>query len=337
MLRTKRFQNRITAGRLTLPAAILISVACWTLTALLLPQAMPTAEQEGYVLWQRFAAACVPQWADRTACFVLHAVIGYFLIGLNNAFGIIRMRASVQTSVYFLLVSVCPWLHTLHAGDVAAVAWLVALYFLFKSYQRTHPSGCLFHASACIGAGSLAFPQLLFFVPVFWIGTYNFQSLTPKSFFASLTGLILPYWFLLGYAFLSGEPRLFLLPFAELADFSPVGRGFEPWLAVSTAFLLVLFLASGTHCLAAGHEDKLRTRSYLNFLIFLSFCLFVGIALQPVMGTHLMPLLLIGVSVLTGHLFVLTGSRGSNLFFIGVLAGLLLLFAFNLWTLLQTH
>ena len=41
-------------------------------------------------------------------CFILYSVIGYFLIGLNNAFAIIRMRASVQTAIYFLLISVCP-------------------------------------------------------------------------------------------------------------------------------------------------------------------------------------------------------------------------------------
>ena len=40
---------------------------------------------------------------------------------------------------------------------------------------------------------------------------------------------------------------------------------------VYTPFIYV----SSSHCLIAGYEDKIRTRSYLHFLIFLNFCIFV--------------------------------------------------------------
>lgn len=129
--------------------------------------------------------------------FILYSVIGYFLIGLNNAFAIIRMRASVQTAIYFLLISVCPTMHILYAGDLVAVTFLIALYFLFKSYQQSKPASYLFHAFVFIGMGSLLFPQLIFFVPVFWIGAYSFQSLHPKSFSLRLSAgayLIGFYW-----------------------------------------------------------------------------------------------------------------------------------------------
>ena len=190
-MRTKRFQNRITAGRFTLPAAILISVSCWILTAVLLPET--ETQQSGYSLWETFCDFCIPTWANRLFSFILYAVIGYFLIQLNNTFAIIRMRASVQTSVYFLLISVCPSLHMLYAGDLASASFLVALFFLFRSYQQARPTGSLFHAFVFIGLGSLLFPQLMLFAPIFWIGAYNFQSLQPKSFFASLVGWSVPY------------------------------------------------------------------------------------------------------------------------------------------------
>lgn len=96
-------------------------------------------------------------------------------------------------------------------------------------------------------------------------------------------------------------------------------------------YLFLLFIVSSVHCLVAGYEDKIRTRSYLHFLIFLTFCIFVYILLQPAQTFHLLPLLLIGVSILTGHFVVLTNSRASNVFFICALAGLILLFGFNVW------
>lgn len=334
-MRSQRFQNRVTAGRLTLPAAIFISVTCWVLSAVLLPDS--DIRRESYPLWEAFRNACIPAWGNRLSSFLLYSVIGYFLIGLNNAFAIIRMRASVQTAIYFLLVSVCPAIHTVYTGDLAAVIFLIALYFLFRSYQQPKPAGYLFHASVFIGTGSLLFPQLTFFMPVSWIGAYSFQSLHPKSFSASLIGWSVPYWFLLGYAYISGQMELFCQPFRELADFRPIRFGFQPWELATTGYLLLLYIVSSSHCLVTGYEDKIRTRSYLHFLIFLNFCIFVYMGLQPALYPHLLSLLLIGISILTGHLFALTNSRSSNIFFIIMLAGLFILFGFNLWTLLQIH
>ena len=244
------------------------------------------------------------------------------------------MRASVQTSVYFLLIAVCPSIHILYAGDVAAAAFLIALFFLFKSYQQARPTGNIFHAFVFIGLGSLLFPQLMLFVPIFWIGAYNFQSLHPKSFFASLVGWSVPYWFLLGHAFFYGQMELFYQPFRELVTFTPIRFDFQPWELATLGYLFVLFIVSAVHCLVAGYEDKIRTRSYLHFLILLNFCIFIYLILQPALGVHLLSLLLIGTSILAGHLFVLTSSRSSNIFFICALAGLFILFGFNIWTLL---
>ena len=197
------------------------------------------------------------------------------------------------------------------------------------------PAGILFYSFLFIGAGSLFFPQLTLFIPIFWIGAYSFQALTPKSFFGGLIGWTLPYWFLFGHAYFYGEIELFYQPFIELVTFHPITLwNFPLWEIATLGYLLLLFIVSSVHCLVAGYEDKIRTRSYLHFLIFLTFCIFVYILLQPAQTFHLLPLLLIGVSILTGHFVVLTNSRASNVFFICALAGLILLFGFNVWMLL---
>lgn len=90
---------------------------------------------------------------------LIYAIIGYFLIELNNQFGIIRMRASMQTAIYFLFVTVCPEMHLLYAGDIAALASLISIYFLFRSYQQSHAAGYLFYSFLFIGMGSIIFPN----------------------------------------------------------------------------------------------------------------------------------------------------------------------------------
>ena len=334
-MRNKRLQGRVTAGRFTLPVVILICLVCWMATSFLLPDMNPDKEA-GYSLWQSACAFLPPAWINRIISFGLYAIIGYFLIELNNTYGIIRMRASVQTSLYFLLVTACPGMHLLYAGDVAAVAYLVSLYFLFKSYQQPHPVGYVFHSFAFIGIGSLLFPQLLFFIPVWLIGSYSFQSLTVRSFCGALIGLTLPYWFLLGHAFFYGQMELFYQPFTELVHFQRIDplKELSLWELVTLGYLFILFVVSAVHCIVCGFDDKIRTRSFLHFLIFLNICIFLFILLQPAHCMDLLSLLMIGVSILVGHLFVLTSSKASNLFFIGSMAGLFFLFCFNVWTLL---
>ena len=325
----------MTAGRWTLPVVTFSCTLCWVLMAMFLPGNWP-ANENTYGLWQ-FVHILLPSiWMEYVVSFLLYGITGYFLIELNNAFTIIRMRASVQTSIYFMLVTACPVMHLLYAGDIASVAFLISTYFLFKSYQEPKPTGFIFYSFLFIGIGSLVLPQFTFFTILWLISAYRFQALTLKSFCAALLGWSLPYWFLFGHACYYQQIDLFYAPFIELANFEPVFR-FEQmplWEIATLGYLFVLYVSSSIHFMVAGFEDKIRTRAYLQFLAEITFWLFIFIFLQPVHGINLLPMLLISVSILTAHLFVLTHSKTSNIFFISLMVILLLLFGLNIWTLL---
>ena len=308
-MRNKRLQNQVTAGRFTLPAVTLICTLCWVSTSFLFPQlaSIPTQDNQPF-FWQSIQSFLLPGWAEQIVSFLIYAIIGYFLIELNNQFGIIRMRASMQT----------------------------AIYFLFRSYQQSHAAGYLFYSFLFIGMGSIIFPQLTVFSVLWILEAYRFQSLTLRSFCGALLGWMLPYWFLFGHAFFYNEMDLFYRPFIELSTF---GEAFhlqtlQSWELAILGYLLILFIVSAVHCIAAGFEDKIRTRAYLQFLIDLTIFLFLLIAIQPNYCNDLLPLLMISNSILIGHFFVLTNSKSSNVFFIISLVSLTLLFAFNIWTLL---
>ena len=336
-MRNKKLQNQVTAGRFTLPVVILICTLCWVSTYFLFPDLMTAPTQENLSsFWQSARDFLLPGWAERIVSFLVYAVIGYFLIELNNQFGIIRMRASMQTAIYFLLVTACPEMHLLYAGDIAALAFLISIYFLFKSYQQSRAAGYLFYSFLFIGAGSILFPQLTVLSVLWLFEAYRFQALTPRSFCGALLGWMLPYWMLFGHAFFYNEMELFYRPFIELTTFGDVFnlQILQTWELAVLGYLLVLFIVSAVHCIAAGFEDKIRTRAYLQFLIDLPIFLFLLIAIQPNYCSDLLPLLMISCSILIGHFFVLTNSKSSNVFFIVSLVSLILLFAFNIWTLL---
>jgi hypothetical protein len=336
-MRNKSLQSQVTTGRLTLPVVILICALCWVLTYFLFPDSIAsTTSKDSSSFLQSTRDLLLPGWAERIISFLVCAIIGYFLIELNNQFSIIRMRASMQTAIYFLLVTVCPGMHLLYIGDIVALGSLISIYFLFKSYQQAQAAGYLFYSFFFIGAGSILFPQLTILSVLWLLESYRFQSLTPRSFCGALLGWMLPYWMLFGHAFFYNEMELFYRPFNQLLAFGEVFHLpiLQPWELAILGYLLVMFIVSAVHCVAAGFEDKIRTRAYLQFLIDLTLFLFLLIALQPIYCSALLPLLIISSSILIGHFFVLTNSKSSNVFFIISLVGLILLFAFNIWTLL---
>lgn len=323
----------MTTGRFTLPVVIFITLICWAIVFFFISD-FPES-RNSYSFLRILSTNALPLWANQIISFSLHIVIGYFLIALNNTFGLIRVRASVQTTVYLLLVTASPFIHTLSSGDVAAISLLLAIYYLFGSYQSTTPSKLLFQSALFIGIGSLAFPQLTFFMLPLWIGAFNMKSLTFRSFWASIIGWAFPFWFFFGYAFCTDRMELFYQPFVEMATFHPIDIDlFHPWEIVTLLFCAILFICSGIHTLVSSFADKIRTRIYLRFLILLTLFIFLLCILQPIHGVNLISPLLIGISILVGHTFALTHSKASNLFFVFVHIGLIALFCFNVWMLL---
>ena len=326
----KRFQARVVAGRYTLPAALLIVFACRLLAQAVLPvQGRPAGEGS---LWAGYVS--LPPALAYWGGFLAQALAGCLLIVLNNAFALIRIRASFQTAVWFaLLASFPPALYALHAGDAAALAFVCALYFLFGSYRHPSAPSFLFAAATCWGVGCLAVPQLVFFLPFLWIGAWMFQSLSLRGFLATLLGWALPYWFLLGHAYWHGQMDLFLAPFRDMARVAPPFRGFDAPMAGMLGYLFVLWAVAAGRFFAKGYEDKIRTRNYLRFLVWMALAFFFYAVLQPPYGALLMPLSAACVSVLAGHLFVLGHGRMANAFFILALAGVFALYLWNVWRL----
>ncbi|MDR0894544.1 MAG: hypothetical protein LBN06_04500 [Prevotellaceae bacterium] len=311
----QRLQHILTTGHYALPVAIILALICWGI-----PFVTPAGQTS---------------WISSVIGFLSYAVIGYLLILLNNSFALIRIRASVQTIVYLMLVAACPMIHHLSAEDVATAFYLLALFMLLFSYQQSTVSTQMFYSFLFLGTGSLLYPQLTYFVPLFWIGGYMFQSLSSRSFFAGCLGWLLPYWFLLAYAYLADDMRLFVDLFGELTTFRFIfERGFQPWEAATLLYLFILFAVSSVHDLTNGFQEKMRTRVYMQFFSLLTLFFFLFVVLQPEQTSQMLPFLLINVSLLGGHFLALSDSRSSNWFVIFMLMGLLLLFAFNVWMLL---
>lgn len=326
----KRFQNKITAGKFTFPVVITIFALLWGLIYFVKPEIEPT--KEGYYYTQLINNLSLNEFLERIINFILYGVIIYILIGINNTYSLIRTRTTFQACIYSLFIAACPVLQPLQQGALVTIAVCISLYFLFRTYQKNEPTGNIFHSYLFLGLGSLLFPQLIYLFPVWIIGEYNLQSLTPRTFFAGLVGISFPYWFLLGHAFFYNEMELFYAPFKELISFNPVNFNTIPlWELVTVGVVFLITLISIIHYLFNNYQDKIRTRSYLNFLVLLGVILLASLLLQPQHTKTVLPLLLICTSILMGHFFALTSSKASNVIFIISIILLIALLYCNLW------
>ena len=328
MSRSNRTQPRVIAGRATLPAVLAICTLFWLLAGWLQPS-LPAAPGGG-VADEVLSLLPLPAWLGRMLNFALYLLMGYLLIGLNNTFAFIRLRASIPAAVFLLLYGTCPWLHPLQAGSGAGVAVLLSLFFQLHSYRRSRPMGWLFHTFLFLGIGSLAVPQVTWLAPIYWIGAYQFRSLTTRSFLASLVGWAVPWWFVLGHAYFYGQMELFTAPMEQIASFVSPLQDFEPWQIGLLCYIIILYVVSAWHCAVSVHIDNLRIRHYLNFLTELTFYMLMMLILQPRLITPLLSLPMASTAILAGHLLVWTGGRRGIIFLTVMLILLCTLFIFQL-------
>lgn len=304
-MRENRLQINVATGRMTLPVAVLFCLLIWLI---------------GLDSWSELGTLATV------------ALTGYLMIEANTTFSLIRTRTSLPVCIYWCLFSALGFLHPFQWSCCAVPAFMAAAFSLFYSYESARAVFPVFHAFLFLSLGSLAFPQLLYYVPLFLFGAFVFRALSVKSVFAALFGLLVPYLFLFGHAFWHDEMPLFYAPFQELVSSRPVvwsEVSVVEW--VSWIVVMVLQMVCSVHYFQVSYQDKSRTRIFLFFWLYLSLFTLLFLLLQPCHLMVLLPIQLIGTSFLAGHLFTLTRNRFASVFFIVMLVSSFLLTCYNLW------
>ena len=292
-------------GRFTLPVVILICLLLWGST--------------------------FQEWNELISLGVT-VIIGYVFIETNTTFNLIRTRTSMPVCLYWLIATALFFLHPFEWTNLVPLVFILATYQLFHSYESVSSSPFIFHSFLFIGLGSIAFPQLLYMVPMLWGSMIPFRAISIKSFLASIIGLMTPYWFIFGYALYFNEMHILLTPLREAAHLYPIDYSHLtlPEIA-SWGFITLLLIVSGFHYWQISYMDKTRIRIYHSYLAIAGFWATLLSILQPVHWCEWLSIQLICTAFLCGHLFSLTRNRFSGIFFIVTFVLYILLMSFNLW------
>jgi hypothetical protein len=202
---------------------------------------------------------------------ILLTFAGAFLLHRTNyLLMIIREKTVMPFLLYVLLISSNPGGYPLNTTSPGMFCLLLAFYRLLTSYNEAGAIRKAFNIGLFIGLSSLLWVHVLWFIPVFWWGMYRFKIFTLRTFLSSITGLAVIYWFLFGWCVIQHDFTLFSLTFAPLTQIGITGDlagnlQTADWInLIYIAFLAVIAIVN---ILLHEHDDSLRTRRYLSFLI----------------------------------------------------------------------
>lgn len=262
-----------------------------------------------------------PLWND--LCQVLPGKAGTYLIGVllmlggaffvhraNYALVLIREKTLLPFLLYALLTSTNPDFFPLKATSVGVFCLILALYQLFISYHDEGAGDRAFNAGLLVGIGSLLWIHILCFMPLFWIGMYNFRSLSLRTFTASLLGVATIYWFLFGWCVWQHDMSPFTVPFASLFRLRPLAiLGTEGIDWIQIVWVASLTLIAAVNILTHEYEDNLRARQFLAFLIVMEVWSFGLFALYEQSSEECLEMACVPASILIAHFFSVKRGR----------------------------
>ena len=258
------------------------------------------------------------------SCYLLFRTIGEYQ--LYNA------RTHFPTGLFFAFVAGAPFLMPLQAGSISLVIILIALYVLMSTYQRHDAISEYLIGFSFLSLASILFPKWLFLVPFLLIGGSMMQSLTPRTFMATLIGLIIPYWISAGILFLFDKLDLFVVPFQQLIQFNAISYT-NMTLNEITAAGLLIFLAIPSFVLFPStlFTIKEKARVSYQYLLLVFIATFILALLQPNLFVDLLPLLITIACLFVTQMLISSKSRMGGIYILLLLIFYLIYISQPLW------
>lgn len=290
---------------------------------------LPMAALYGLVVWLLVGLVQQELWLQ----FGLFVLSVYLLVELSNQNALLRIRSRMVSSTFILLSCTACFLFPDIKGALLQLSVIVAFLMFFQTYQDPQAVGCSYFAFACFGIGSMVFVQVLWYVPLLWLlMSTQLQSMSWRTWMASLLGLVTPYWFALLWLLYQQDFSLVVDHFSALAQFDFSLQQLTVRHVLVFSFLVILSAAGIIHFWSYSFEEKIRIRLIYGFLTALLSFTFLFIILQPQHFDALLRIAIVCASPLIAHVFTFTASRMSNILFFVTTGLVVVITAYSLWT-----
>ena len=308
MLRKRTFQNKVAASRYSLPVTATLAALAWVAVGLLLSN-----------IWVQFAFTIIST---------------FLMVELNNRNSLMRTYSRMVSCSFLVLVTMTSIPHPSFKANIVTMCLIAFYLIIWNGYQDKRSSGWAFYAFFCIGLASMVFIQIAYLMPILWVLMLVFtNSFSVRTFFASLIGVVAPYWFSAGYFAYTNNLEGFVghfvefINYQELFDYSQV----TDHQVVNLLFVTLLGIFGSFHFLHTAYADKIRTRMIYESFIMVNFVALACIILQPRHIMELGGIMIVNTAPLIAHFITFTKGKVANILFIAMLIIALVILLFNLF------
>lgn len=304
----RRLQNKIAESRWALPlTAVYGIVVCLMLGVV------------GQEMWVQAA---------------ILALSTLLMVELNNANALIRIYSRMVSCSFLVLTLMASFLFPSVGGGVVGLCFVVFYVFFLHAYQDRLAVMPIFTAFLALGIASFFFVKILYFVPLLWLlMAARLQAFSARTFFASLLGLLTPYWLLSVYFFIKSDFDAPLRHFQRLTqfDFPSLNHILLADNQIVTAIFLIFLAITGiVHFVRQRSRDKLRTQMIYELFLVVTLFTIVFLVLQPQYYDFLLRILIIHAAIFIGHFIALTRTKVTNIAVIVIIVATLALTAYNI-------
>ncbi len=236
---------------------------------------------------------------------LLLTVGGAFLIHRTNyVLVIIREKTLLPFFLYIFFISTNFDFFPLKPTLAGVFCLILAMYELFTSYHDPKAVFKAYNAALFIGVGSLLWAHIIWFLPLFWIGMYNFKTLNLRTFIASFLSFGTVYWILLAICIYKHDFTYFSSAFVVLSKIRMLDiTNTNPTDWIAFVFPGILLLISAIYIFTHVHDDNLRARQYLYFLISFSVLSYLLFFFYEQSSNEFLSVACLSGSILLGHFF----------------------------------
>lgn len=281
----------------------------------------------------------VEKWfaIDRLWVYVLHfAEISMAALLLSYmAYSRVLIRARSKLPGIFLLLFCCSYpaffLEPLN-GSFITIIFAVIYLILFSPSTEFRSSLHTYVISFFLSAAGIVYPSMFLYIPLFWLGSAKITPFGFKCFFASLLGIVTPFWLLgaaqvvwdFSFCFQNFVSNFYPLHIIDYRQVSPQ--------VVYMAMIAVIGIFCCIRNMVLQYEDKIITRinnSVVNIVFFYTLIL---ICINNNGLPVYLAVLNVCVSLQAAHYFTHAGSKRAVFLFYLIITVFILFF---LWSLLQ--
>jgi len=329
-MRNKSIIDNIATGRASVLLTLTIVISMIVVRGLFFAQTIVL--KPDYGLFSEIIRPYAEHPLTRTiveGIFIL--VFAFVLNHADTRYNIIRIRTSLPFFITSLLLTTNSFLLGNLVQSIGAILMLLAISSLFESYQEPRAEKNAFDIALLLSLASLFWIKTIYFLPIFWFGLYTMKTLSFKSWMASIVGILAPYWFAFFYFAYQNNYDPLINYGLSIIDFSFIDFSqtkLFTWIHLGITIVTTFFALS--HAMFSSLSDKIRTRSYLIFLIVLLFSSFVLTFVDFEHSGSALYLSYLISAFLIAHLFASVKGRFTSFLFHIMLYSYLLVYLWSL-------